>query len=98
MANATEKTEKKAPAEDRRQDPAYWEELVELELPLMGPDGRKDEVVCVNGETLRIQRGVPVQIKRKLAEALRLSVQEQRAAMEASEAAVRRGRKPLAEL
>ena len=47
------------------------EEFVEYMAPLLGAGKQKPVFVAVNGETLRIQRGVPVKIKRKFVTALR---------------------------
>ena len=54
------------------------EELVAYKAPLLGGN-RQDVIVGVNGETLRIRRGVTVMIPRKFA-----SVLEQAAAQEES--------------
>lgn len=50
-----------------RPDP---EELVEYTAPLVYEDRERDVLVAVNGETIRLLRGVPVRIKRKHLEVL----------------------------
>ena len=56
------------------------EELVEYTAPLKGGDGTQDVLVSVNGETLRIQRGIPVQIKRKFYKVLQQAARQEMAA------------------
>ena len=46
------------------------EELVEYTAPLLGPDGARDLFIAVNGESVRIKRGVRVKLRRKFYEAL----------------------------
>lgn len=54
----------------------YWNE--EVEIQLFKDNGRysDDVYVAVNGENCLIQRGRPVKVKRKFAEALRLSMEQ----------------------
>lgn len=54
----------------------YWNE--EVEIQLFKDKGRysDDVYVAVNGENCLIQRGRPVKVKRKFAEALRLSMEQ----------------------
>ena len=46
------------------------EELVDYTAPLLGPDGARDLFIAVNGESVRLKRGVPVKLRRKFLEAL----------------------------
>lgn len=52
------------------------EEYVEIELFKDGGKYKDDVYVSVNGETCLVQRGVPVKIKRKFAEVIRQSVEQ----------------------
>lgn len=74
------------------------EELVDYMAPLMGAGTRKDILVAVNGETIRIKRGVPVQIKRKFYKVLQQAAAQEYAAYQATEQAQERGRNPLAQM
>ena len=56
----TDKTKKKTIS-----DPE--EELVEINLFWDGDKYKDDYEVCINGERILIQRGIPVRIKRKFA-------------------------------
>lgn len=61
--------------EEKKMDD-YWNE--EVEIQLFKDKGRysDDVYVAVNGENCLIQRGRPVKVKRKFAEALRLSMEQ----------------------
>lgn len=63
------------PKEEKKVDD-YWNE--EVEIQLFKDKGRysDDVYVAVNGENCLIQRGRPVKVKRKFAEALRLSMEQ----------------------
>lgn len=52
------------------------EEYVEVELFKDGGKYKDDVYVSVNGETCLVQRGVPVKIKRKFAEVIRESIEQ----------------------
>ena len=71
-------TQKKLPAN---------EELVEYMAPLIGAATKKDVIVGVNGETIRIKRGVPVKIKRKFLKVLRQAAAQEYAAYQVMEQA-----------
>lgn len=74
------------------------EELVDYTAPLLPNLKKRDILVGVNGETLRIKRGVPVKIKRKFYEALQNAAQQEFAAMEARQEIQKQGEKPLASM
>ena len=65
-----EKTNETAAAEVLEPAAPDMEELVEFTAPLLGAEGHRDIFVAVNGESLRIKRGVPVMIRRKFLEAI----------------------------
>ena len=73
------------------------EELVEYTAPLFGRN-QQDVTVGVNGELLRIQRGVPVMVKRKFLRVLEESAKQEMQAYKARQAAKEAGSRPLAEL
>lgn len=52
------------------------EEYVEIELFKDGGKYKDDVYVSVNGETCLIQRGVPVKVKRKFAEVIKQSMEQ----------------------
>ncbi|MBO6267931.1 MAG: hypothetical protein J6N19_02155 [Clostridium sp.] len=52
------------------------EEYVEIELFKDGGKYKDDVYVSVNGETCLVQRGVPVKIKRKFAEVIQHSIEQ----------------------
>lgn len=91
-AQVNVKTEKKAKA---AYDP---EELVEYTAPLAGMEKRRDILVAVNGETIRIKRGRTVKIKRKFKEALDNAARQEYAAYMAAADAAKQGAKATAEL
>lgn len=75
---ATEATvENKEEAVDKTSDD-YWNELVEIELFKDSGKYSNDVFVSVNGETILIQRGVPVKIKRKFYEVLKNSMEQEK--------------------
>lgn len=74
------------------------EELVEYMAPLLGMDSPRDVLCAVNGETIRIQRGVTVRIKRKFVKALRDADEQERVVWQTVNAAQRAAEKPLAEM
>lgn len=74
------------------------EELVEYMAPLLGMDSPRDVLCAVNGETIRIQRGVTVQIKRKFVKALQNAAEQEREVWKTVNAAQRAAEKPLAEM
>ena len=91
----------KASAEEEQPAPATvdpMEELVDYTAPLLPNLKKRDILVGVNGETLRIKRGVPVKIKRKFYEALCNAAQQEFAAMEARQEIQKQGEKPLASM
>lgn len=71
--------------EKRTPDP-WLEEYVPIELFKDGKEYKDDVFVSVNGENCRIQRGVPVKIKRKFALVLENSQLQDIAAAEFAEA------------
>lgn len=74
------------------------DELVEYVAPLLGAPNKKDIVVSVNGETIRIKRGVPVQIKRKFLKVLQQAADQEMAAYLTMEQAQRQGQKAMASM
>ena len=90
MATAKEKA---APSAADRNN-----ELVEYTAPLLGSPNKRDILVSVNGETVRIKRGVPVKIKRKFLNVLRQSAEQEMAAYMAIQRAQEQSRKALANL
>ena len=79
----TKKAEKAAEAKaEKVLDP---EELVEYTAPLLPGKAQQDVVCIVNGESIRIKRGVDVMIKRKYRDALNNAARQQYAAYAASE-------------
>ncbi len=56
------------------------EELVDYTAPVDPTGDKQDVIVAVNGETLRIKRGVPVKIKRKFWKVLQDAAQQEMAA------------------
>lgn len=74
------------------------EELVDYTAPLLPSTKKRDIFVAVNGETLRIKRGVPVKIKRKFYEALQNAAIQEYAAMETRQALQRQSERPLASM
>lgn len=65
------------------------EELVDYMAPL-GTGTKKDIVVGVNGETIRIKRGVRVKIKKKFLKVLQQAADQEYAAYQAKESAKHR--------
>lgn len=74
-----------AKAAERAAELARGEELVTIQLFKDNNKYKDDVFVQVNGENCLIQRGVPVQIKRKFAEALALSNRQDLAAADLME-------------
>lgn len=70
------------------------DELVEYTAPLLGKD-KKDVIVGVNGETIRIKRGVPVKIKRKFLKVLQQAAAQEYAAYMAMETARQNSQLPV---
>ena len=91
-ATEVEATEKPTP----KVDP--MEELVPYTAPLLPNLKKRDILVGVNGETLRIKRGVPVKIKRKFYEALQNAAAQEFAALESRQDIQRQGEKALASM
>ena len=54
----------------------YWNEEVEIQLFKDGGKYKDDVYVAVNGQNCLIQRGKPVKVKRKFAEVLRQSLEQ----------------------
>lgn len=94
VAEAEAKAEAVAEAPEAKGDP--MEELVDYTAPLLPNMKRRDVFVAVNGETLRIQRGVPVKIKRKFYEALQNAAKQEYAAYESRVQIQKQSEKPLA--
>lgn len=74
------------------------EELVDYTAPLLPNLKKRDILVGVNGETLRIKRGVPVKIKRKFFEALQNAAMQEYAALEERQKIQKQGEKALASM
>lgn len=93
------KAEAAAEAEEQpspKVDP--MEELVDYTAPLLPNLKKRDILVGVNGETLRIKRGVPVKIKRKFYNALQNAAAQEFAALEARQEIQKQGEKALASM
>lgn len=95
---AAEAEGKDAPAEDKAAEPDPMEELVDYTAPLLPNLKKRDVLVGVNGELVRIKRGVPVKIKRKHYEALQNAAAQEFAALEARQEIQRQGEKALASM
>lgn len=95
-AKAKEETAAQSEEPTAKADP--MEELVDYTAPLLPNLKKRDILVGVNGETLRIKRGVPVKIKRKFYEALQNAAQQEFAAMETRQEIQKQGEKPLASM
>ncbi len=63
-------------SEEAKQAEAYWNEEVEIQLFKDSGKYKDDVYVAVNGENCLIQRGKPVKVKRKFAETLRRSLEQ----------------------
>lgn len=74
------------------------EELVDYTAPLLPNLKKRDILVGVNGETLRIKRGVPVKIKRKFYNALQNAAAQEFAALEARQEIQKQSEKALASM
>ena len=74
------------------------EELVDYMAPLMGSATRKDVVVGVNGELIRIKRGVRVKIKKKFYRVLQQAADQELAAYRTMERAQEQGKRAVARL
>lgn len=74
------------------------EELVDYTAPLLPNLRKRDILVAVNGETLRIKRGVPVKIKRKFYEVLQNAAAQEFAALETRQEIQKQGEKALASM
>lgn len=85
-----------ATKQDAANEAAYMEELVDYMAPLMPGTKKQDIVVAVNGEMIRIQRGVQVQIKRKYLDALQNASKQEYEAMLARQELQKSGLKALA--
>lgn len=72
------------------------EELVEYTAPLLSGGCRQDVTVAVNGELVKIQRGAPVQIKRKFVKVLQDADRQALAAFQFQDQAQEAGRKAIA--
>ena len=101
---ATRKTTAEEPIEEiEKEEPVAdtpavdYEELVDYVAPLTTPDA-KPIFIGVNGETIRIQRGVPVKIKRKFYLALMDAQAQELAAFKAQRAAQEAATKSLADM
>lgn len=83
-------------AVNKKQDPN--EELVDYMAPLMGSATRKEVVVGVNGELIRIKRGVRVKIKKKFYRVLQRAADQELAAYRTMERAQEQGKRAVARL
>ena len=66
--------------------------------PLMGSATRKEVVVGVNGELIRIKRGVRVKIKKKFYRVLQQAADQELAAYRTMERAQEQGKRAVARL
>ena len=55
------------PVNGGKKEDDYFEEMVTVELFKDGRDYKGDVFLSLNGETIRVKRGVPMKIKRKFA-------------------------------
>lgn len=62
--------------EEEQKTDDYWNEEVEIQLFKDGGKYKDDVYVAVNGQNCLIQRGKPVKVKRKFAEVLRQSLEQ----------------------
>lgn len=83
-------------AVNKKQDPN--EELVDYMAPLMGSATRKEVVVGVNGELIRIKRGVRVKIKKKFYRVLQQAADQELAAYRTMERAQEQSKRAVARL
>ena len=97
-AKAQAKADAAAEAEEAAPKVDPMEELVDYTAPLLPNMKKRDILVGVNGETLRIKRGVPVKIKRKFYNALQNAVAQEFAALEARQEIQKQGEKALASM
>ena len=74
------------------------EEVVEYTAPLLPGVKKQDIFAAVNSETIRIQRGVPVMIKRKFVKALEYAAKQEYAAMRAGIDLQEQAKKPIASM
>ena len=80
-------------------DPDDPEALVDYTAPLTGdPQRDKPVFVSVNGENIRIKRGVPVKIKRKFLEVLEHAREQEYAAYKAQNDAQRRSDQAITQM
>ena len=63
-------------SEEAKKANEYWNEEVEIQLFKDSGKYKDDVYVAVNGENCIIQRGIPVKVKRKFAEVLRQSLEQ----------------------
>ena len=63
-------------SEEAKKAEDYWNEDVEIQLFKDGGKYKDDVYVAVNGQNCLIQRGKPVKVKRKFAEVLRQSLEQ----------------------
>lgn len=74
------------------------EEVVEYTAPLLPGVKKQDILVAVNSETIRIQRGVPVKIKRKFVKALEYAAKQEFASMRTNIDLQEQSKKPTASM
>lgn len=67
---------KPAMSEEAKKAEEYWNEEVEIQLFKDSGKYKDDVYVAVNGQNCLIQRGKPVRVKRKFAETLRRSLEQ----------------------
>ena len=67
---------KKVVSEEAKKAEDYWNEEVEIQLFKDSGKYKDDVYVAVNGQNCLIQRGKPVKVKRKFAEVLRQSLEQ----------------------
>ena len=91
MSTKTKDIEAEAKLPDPNEEVAY-------NAPLLPGRTQKDIFVCVNGESLRLKRGMTHKIKRKFAEALDNANAQTMAIYNTIDETKKKGEKPLAEM
>lgn len=96
IANAEKQAAQPVEAASAHTDPG--EEYVDYMAPLSANLDERDIVVAVNGESIRIMRGVPVRIKRKFVEVLRNADRQKLASRRTMEKIRREGDRAFANM
>lgn len=74
------------------------EELVPFTAPIDPTGHRREIILGVNGETIRVKRGITVEIKRKFVEVWNNSEEQRMAAYETIERTAKGGQAPILEM